>query len=105
VPAGQQALFNLKKGEYSTVMIEAAGAYVYQVEDHKTIPLEQVKSEIETQLANENLQKELGEFAGSIQPDINQSYMRGGDRQVQALTPPSSPAPATPKASTPTPKK
>lgn len=112
VPPQQQQLFELKKGELSKVIVEPAGAYAYRVEETTTSPLEQVKPEIESQLANQHMQQQMEALTGTIKPEINQAYFRGmtggeRDREVHALTPPANQE--TPKASptlktSPTPK-
>ena len=52
VPPSEQQLFDLKPKEFSKVMIEPAGAYIYQVLDKKQVPLAEVKPQIESNLTN-----------------------------------------------------
>src|SRR5581483_10572894 len=65
VPPAQASLFDLKKGELSPVMVEAAGAYIYRVEDKKSIPLETVKTEIETRLGSEQMRAKMESLTSS----------------------------------------
>ena len=104
VPAAQQSLFDLNKGDYSKVSVEPAGAYVYQLEEKKTIPLEQTKPEIEQALTSEHMRKQMESITSSIKPEVNEAYFRAmseGERPPQAMMP----APQEPQASGPATKR
>ncbi len=89
VPATQQQLFELKPKEFSKVMIEPAGAYVYQVEEIKRTPFDQVKSQIESTLTNERLRSMMDNIVSSVKPELNPAYFRinGAEGSSQSSTP------------------
>jgi hypothetical protein len=112
ISGSQQALFEIKKGEISKVMVEQTGAYIYQVESKIVTPFDQVKPEIEAQLTNERMRQQMETMTGSIRPEVNQAYFQSlaaADRPVHALAPPptaqtpNQPA-ATKRATSATPK-
>ncbi|HUN88043.1 MAG TPA: peptidylprolyl isomerase [Terriglobales bacterium] len=74
IPPQQAALFDLKQGEFSPVMVEPAGAYIYRVESKSTVPLDQVRAEIESQLASQRMRAKMDELTQSIKPELNQAY-------------------------------
>jgi len=77
VPPAQASLFDLKQGELSPVMVEPAGAYVYQITEKKITPLDSVKSEIQSQLGSQKMRAEMDSLTSSIKPDLNETYFRG----------------------------
>jgi PPIC-type PPIASE domain len=80
MPPSQKALFDLKEGELSQVMVEPAGAYVYKVVEKKTTPLEAVKADIESQMVNNKMKEQMDAITGSVKPELNPAYFqtRGG---------------------------
>jgi hypothetical protein len=76
VPPSQMALFDLKQGELSPVMVEPAGAYIYRVEEKKAIPLDTVKVEIESQLGNQRFRQEVDSITASVKPELNEAYFK-----------------------------
>jgi hypothetical protein len=119
-PASEAEVFTLKKGDLSKTIVDAAGASVYQVQDTKMVPLEQVKPEIEAQLASEKMKQQLESLSNVAKPDLNQAYFSSfkTEEPVRAMTPggapmpsprvsgspSSSPKPATPKTGSTAPK-
>ncbi len=103
VTPAQAQLFELKQGEFSKVIMEPAGAYVYQVQSKKAIPLEQVKADIENALTNDKMRQQVEGIMGSIKPEVNQAYFRGlameggqngpPQRQSPTMMPPPAPKP------------
>lgn len=75
VPPAEQELFQLKTGEFSKVIVDAAGASIYQVQGAKEIPFDQVKPGIEAQLASEHLRRET-EAVRLNPPELNEAYFR-----------------------------
>jgi peptidyl-prolyl cis-trans isomerase C len=114
VPPAQASLFDLKQGELSPVMVEPAGVYVYRVESKTVIPLDQVRPEIESQLASQKMREKMDSLTQSIKPELNQAYftssmpqgpgpirpMGGGPNAPHGLSvttqPTAQPAPAPP---------
>jgi hypothetical protein len=74
VPQSEQQLFDLKPKEFSKVMVEPAGAYVYQLQEIKTIPLAEVQAQIETVLTRERLQASLQAIRSTVKPELNPAY-------------------------------
>jgi hypothetical protein len=121
IPQHQASLLEVKQGEFSPVMVEAAGAYVYRIDDKKVAPLDTVKAGIESELASERMRAKLEALTSSIKPELNQAYFHpptppapgeghiappGGPESHQPITPmANAPAPATsaetPKADAP----
>ena len=75
-PPAQAPVFDLKQGEFSSVMVEPAGAYVYKLEQKKAIPLEEVKNEIESQLGSEKMRANMDALTSSVKPEMNEAYFR-----------------------------
>jgi hypothetical protein len=105
-PQKEQQLFTFKPKEFSQVMIEPAGAYVYQLEESKLTPLAEVKPQIESMLTRERLQEMMQTIRGGVKPELNQAYFRG---QGIANPVPPSPAgnqsvPSVPNSTAPKPK-
>ncbi len=85
VNADQVSLFDLKPGEFSPVKVEAAGAYVYRIEQKQTTPLASVKAAIEGDLTNQKFRSKVEEMTSSIKPELNEAYFH-------ADPPPAAPA-------------
>jgi hypothetical protein len=76
VPPTEQHLFELKPKEFSKVLVEPAGAYIYQLEEKKTMPLAEVKPQIESMMTNERLRTMIDGLMGNVKPEVNQAYFR-----------------------------
>ena len=87
VPQNQKTLFKLNAGEYSDVMVEPAGAYVYRVEKKETVPLDTVKADIEQQLSRKKVQDEMDAITGSVQPEFNPVYFQAAGSPDRAIGP------------------
>jgi len=118
IPPTQASVSSLKQGEYSPVIVEAAGAYIYRLDQKSTTPLDSVRTGIESELASEKMRAKLEALTSSIKPELNQAYFHpptpaptpgegviappGGPEAHQPITPmANAPAPA---ANAPTPK-
>jgi PPIC-type PPIASE domain len=77
VPQNEQSLFDLKPNEFTKVMIEPAGAYIYQVQDNKFMPLAELKPQIESNLTRERLQGMMQTLRSNVTPELNEAYFRG----------------------------
>lgn len=111
VPSTQQQIFQLQPKEFSQVMVEPSGAYIFQLEELKRTPLDQVKPQIESMLTNERLRTMMESVVSSVKPEMNPAYFRmiGAEAGNQPSTPMPSNAvrPAHPTAapqSSPAPK-
>lgn len=89
VPATEQQLFELKPNEYSKVMIEPAGAYVYQLVEKKRTPLAQVKPQIESMLTNEKVRSMMDKTMSAVKTEPNQEYFRMMPTGPTSAPPPS----------------
>jgi hypothetical protein len=67
-------LFELKPKEFSMVIVEPAGAYIYQVQERKLVPLSEVKQQIETTVTNERLRQVMDGLMAGVKPEVNQAY-------------------------------
>ena len=101
VPPSQKFLFDLKQGELSDVSVEAAGAYVYRVEEKKTIPLDAVKTDIETQLSRKKIQDKMDALISSAKPEFNPAYFHGSPGPDRMIGPAGGPSGMLPPHPTP----
>lgn len=93
-PAEQQ-IFDLKQNEFSNVISEPAGVYIYEAGEKKQIPFGDVKEQIEATLAGERLSQSMNELRAGIKPEVNQAYFRS--LMLQTPTPSSAIVPGTPR--------
>jgi hypothetical protein len=103
LPPAEQELFALKKSDFSKVIMDGAGASIYQVQDTNTVPLEEVKPQIESQLASENMRQEMEKVTGVVKPEMNQAYFQSFRNQEPAgsIGPAGMPRPGMPRSATP----
>jgi len=82
-------LFQLKPKEFSQVMVEPAGAYIFQIEEVKRTSFDQVKPQIESTLASERMRTMMESIVTSVKPELNQAYFRmiGAETSNQPLAP------------------
>jgi hypothetical protein len=73
-PPTEQELFELKPKQFSKVIIEPAGAYIYQVQERKQIPLAEVKQQIESTLTQARLHQLVDGLMAGLKPEVNQAY-------------------------------
>ncbi len=90
VPPAQASIFDLKPGEISQPLIQPEGIYIYKMESRKTVPLNDVRAEIEQTLQREKLAASMDSIMNNVKPELNQNYF--GARS--AATPAASVAPA-----------
>jgi hypothetical protein len=74
VPPTQAAIFDLKPGEVSQPIVQPEGIYIYKLESKKTLPLNDVKADIEQTLQNEKLRNSLESVFNSVKPQLNENY-------------------------------
>ena len=74
VPTNEQQLFELKAKEFSKIMMEPAGAYIYQIQEKKVIPFAEVKPQIESTMTNERLHQLVDGVMAGVKPEMNQAY-------------------------------
>jgi len=74
VPPTQTAIFDLNPGEVSQPIVQPEGIYIYKLESKKTIPLNDVKAEIEQTLLNEKLRANLESVFEQVKPELNENY-------------------------------
>ena len=91
VPPTQTAIFDLKPGEVSQPIVQPEGIYIYKLESKKTLPLNDVKADIEQTLQNEKLRNSLESVFNSVKPQLNENYF--GTQNAPKPAASSSPAP------------
>jgi parvulin-like peptidyl-prolyl isomerase len=91
VPPTQAAIFDLKPGEVSQPIVQPEGIYIYKLESKKTVPLNEVRAEIEQTLQNEKLRNTLESVFNSVKPQLNENYF--GTQNAPKPAASSSPAP------------
>ena len=74
LPPSEKPLANLKEGEFSPVMVEAAGAYIYRLDKKGVAALATVKASIEAELTKENFNNKINGLLASVKPELNQAY-------------------------------
>lgn len=74
LPVSHRPVLDLKAGEVSQVIAEPNGFYVYKVVSKQTKPLEAVKEEIRTKLAQQKFQDEMQSIESSAQAQLNDAY-------------------------------
>jgi len=74
VPAGDAAIFDLKKGEVSPVLNEPTGFLIYKIEDKQDLPLASVREEIVRSVVAEKTRKTIEELQSSIKTTFDESY-------------------------------
>src|SRR5713101_168292 len=91
LPPDQDALvFALDAGGVSKLFDNPGGWYLYKVESKRTLPLNDVKEEIQRKLQPEKLKDARDAITGNIKSDLNEKYFGGAST--------SGPAPASGKA-------
>jgi parvulin-like peptidyl-prolyl isomerase len=95
VPPAQASIFDLKPGEVSQPLIQPEGIYIYKMESRKTIPLNDVRAEIEQTLQKEKLTAGLDSVMNSVKPELNENYFGGRSTPTPATS--STPAPPAKK--------
>lgn len=95
VPPTQTLIFDLKPGEVSQPIVQPEGIYIYKLESKKTVPLSDVRAEIEQTIQNEKLRNNLESVFNNVKPELNESYF--GIHGAPKPTASSSPAPQTKK--------
>lgn len=100
LPPSQEAVFSLKPGEVSQVMSEPGGSFIYKMVSKGTVPLDQVKAEIQQRLLQEKFQAAMESMLKQATPVLNEQYFGPAPSTTQPLpTPNSQPATQKPSAS------
>jgi parvulin-like peptidyl-prolyl isomerase len=91
LPAGQQAVLDLKVGEVSEVISDPNGShYVYKLVSKETLPLETVKPEIQKTISGQRDRDAMQALQGNA--DLNEAYF--GPAQTRRMPPrPGAPPP------------
>jgi parvulin-like peptidyl-prolyl isomerase len=77
VPPTQVSIFDLKSGEVSQPIVQPEGIYIYKLESKKTVPLNDVRAEIEQTMQNEKLRNSLEAVFNGVKPELNENYFGG----------------------------
>jgi len=119
----EEQVFKLNAGEVSQPIADPSGFFIYKVEARRTLPLEQVESEIRRTLQTQKFQERMGQITKPVSAELNEAYFgpapppappaatrptppaAGGElerpsrppRQGTPPTPPSNPPPPAPK--------
>ncbi len=74
-PAGEETmLFGMRVGEVSPPVPNGSGLTIYKVESKRTIPLEEVKGEVQALYQMDKVQGELNSFLERAHPVLNRQY-------------------------------
>jgi hypothetical protein len=87
IPPSEQQLFELKPKEISKVMVEPAGAYIYQLIEKKTTSFAEAKPQIEATLTQDRMHQRMDAIMGSVKPEVNQAYFRSPQETTAPVTP------------------
>jgi parvulin-like peptidyl-prolyl isomerase len=79
IPPAQSAVFDLKAGEVSPVIVDTSGYFVYKVVDKEALPLSQVHDEIFGSLKTEKVQEAMQALQHSGAPQLNDGYFGAAD--------------------------
>ncbi|HLH06660.1 MAG TPA: peptidyl-prolyl cis-trans isomerase [Terriglobales bacterium] len=74
VSPAQASIFDLKPGEVSQPIVQAEGVYIYKMESKKPVPLNDVRTEIESTLLTEKMRTSLNSILEQVKTDLNQNY-------------------------------
>lgn len=74
IPPAQASIFDMKTGEVSQPIVQPEGIYIYKLESKKTIPLSEVRAQIESQLESEKLRTNLEGVLAKVKPELNDAY-------------------------------
>ena len=105
ISMSHQAAKQLKPGEFSDVIKDANGFYVYKLESKQVTPLDKVKAEISKTLAPQMLRKAVEDLDKSEPADYSQDYFGPtppsgpGAGRPPMMPPAGGPKPPTPPAS------
>jgi hypothetical protein len=83
LPVAHLAALQLKAGEVSPVISDAAGHYIYKLEAKQQLPLEQVRDEVRGTLISERLRSAMEKIQNSFTTETNDAYFAPGARQSQ----------------------
>jgi hypothetical protein len=102
IPPSDKEVLELKPKEFSKVIVEPSGAYIYQLVDKKQTPFSDVKPQIESTLTQERMRQFMDGIMANVKPEVNQAYFRsmGAEPTPPQATPSAAPMPAS-KAAVP----
>jgi len=90
LPAAHQSVMDLKPGDVSDVISDPSGNYVYKMISKETLPLDNVKKEIQNQLSAQRYRDAMQKFQNNA--DLNDAYF-GPGRPAGMPMPPRGPRP------------
>lgn len=97
VPADQQAILKLKKGEITPVLSSTGGFFFYRLESEQQTPFEQVREQITTAMAQKKFQDEIEKLRKQHPLDLNKDFF-GEAPPPGAMTPAGAPGGSAPQA-------
>lgn len=74
VPAFEEAVFSTEAGEIAPLVKTQFGYHIINVQDRKTLPLESVREDIETELRQQALQQEIESLDEGTEVTFDQEY-------------------------------
>jgi hypothetical protein len=74
LPPGHVSVLDLKPGEVSPVISDAAGHYIYKLVSKSQLPLDQVKTEIHNKLQNDRQRERMEQLNSSFKSEPNEAY-------------------------------
>ena len=103
----EEAVFALKAGELTKVIVEPSAYVIYRLESEQTIPLERVKDEISREIFRQRIETQTKAITGGVHSDLNEKYFGAppapatlpvpGGLKPPVATPPGPPAATPPK--------
>jgi len=106
--ASRAAVMDLKPDEISQVIVDPTGFFIYKMEKKEAAPLDQVRSEIMSQVKAQHTQTAMQSLQHLGKPQFEDKYFgaappsTGSPGAVPARVPSRSPVPAAPPATSPT---
>jgi hypothetical protein len=95
LPPNQASVFDLKPGEVSQVFAEPNAFFIYKMESKGTVPLDQVKDEIEKKLVQDKLQSAMETMLQNAKPVLNEQYFGPEPAGTELPSAPQAPKPSS----------
>ncbi len=74
LPPTQEKVFDLKPGEVSAPIEEAAGYSIFRLEFKKVLPLSLVENEIRNAMASQRVQERINQLRSAVSVSVNEDY-------------------------------
>lgn len=105
LPNGQSKVFELKPGGISQLFAEPSGNYFYKMESKTTVPLDQVRQDIQQFLQQQKANQALDALLESAKPEFNEAYFgnTGAEGGLAPVRPPGPGGPMPPRRGAPQP--